>query len=140
MEKILQIVHHPLIVVSSYIYLGSSLKAYLYLLGLSIILPIPLTTQSIGYSAQKEGIPVSRFIKESIPLRLAQPPVILIPSSMISALSSGGTFSNTFLIASIILDSGSDRASLISADVIVMFSGRPFIAFLPLISACTSSL
>jgi hypothetical protein len=56
-----------------------------------------------------------------------------------SAESSGGVFSRVVLIASIIVASGSARASLTSAEEIVISLGSPSTRFLPLTTRFFSS-
>jgi hypothetical protein len=59
--------------------------------------------------------------------------------SIISAASSGGVFSRVDFIASIIEETGSFSASLISAEDTVMILGSPLIRSLPFMSFVLSS-
>ncbi|MNC34540.1 hypothetical protein D3C75_829770 [compost metagenome] len=61
----------------------------------------------------------------SNPLSRAPPPVKITPRSIISADNSGGVRSSTDLAAVTMDDTGSDNASCISEEVIVIVSGRP---------------
>lgn len=65
---------------------------------LSNIKPVPTATQSIGFSATNTGTFNSCISNWSIPCNKAPPPVMHTPRSIISADSSGGVFSRTFLL------------------------------------------
>src|SRR5690625_3956717 len=87
--------------------------------------PVPIATQSNGFSATKTGISVSSLITVLKFFNNAPPPESTIPLSIISADNSGGVFSNVTFIASTIFSTSSSRAVVISLDVIVIVLGKP---------------
>ncbi|MNN62833.1 hypothetical protein D3C81_1781650 [compost metagenome] len=101
---------------------------------LSNALPVPIATQSSGFSATITGIPVSLANSLSRLRSSAPPPVNTIPRSIMSAANSGGHFSSVTFTASTIAPTVSLSASEISSDVMVSVFGSPVTRSRPRIS------
>ncbi len=92
-----------------------------------------------GSSVKATGKPVFSRIKISRFASKDPPPAKIIPLSTISAASSGGVLSSAVFMVSTTAEIGSDKASLISSELISIVLGAPLIKSLPLTSKVFSS-
>src|SRR5688500_2396968 len=100
----------------------------------SSAMPVPTATEFSAFSATWHGMPVTWVSSLSRFRSSAPPPVMTIPLSMMSELSSGGVCSSTLRTAVMIAWSGCSIASVISVEVSGMVRGSTAIMLRPLTS------
>ena len=84
-----------------------AIKPFLYVSIFSTQMPVPNTTQASASSLTNTGMPVSLLISLSKLRNREEPPVMMMPWSIISDASSGGVLSRVLRTASTIFATGS---------------------------------